>query len=76
VGKLSNRQSRRLAGLLALQNGAEPLDDILAELIADGFAAEGMMTVRGYLERERLLKLAGLHAEKGARLSEPSAAAG
>lgn len=76
MGKLSNRQARRLAGLLALQAGAEPVDDILAELVADGFAANGMMTVRGYVERERLLRLAGLYAERSARLSEPSSVAG
>jgi hypothetical protein len=64
VGKLSNVQSRRLAGILAILAGKEPRLDILDELVRDGCVEDGKLTQRGLSERERLLTLAGLNAEK------------
>jgi hypothetical protein len=64
VGKLSNVQSRRLAGILAVLAGKEPRLDILDELVRDGCVEDGKLTQRGLSERERLLTLAGLNAER------------
>jgi hypothetical protein len=64
VGKLSNVQSRRLAGILAVLAGKEPRLDILGDLVRDGYVEEGKLTQRGLSEQERLLTLAGLNAEK------------
>lgn len=64
MGKLSNRQARRLGGLLAILAGKEPLSEIMDELLSEGYALDGKLTDRGWTERERLLTLAGLNAEK------------
>jgi hypothetical protein len=64
VGKLSNVQSRRLAGILAILAGKELRLEIIGELVRDGYVADGKLTQRGLSEQERLLTLAGLNAEK------------
>jgi hypothetical protein len=64
VGKLSNVQSRRLAGILAVLAGKEPRSDILGELVRDRYVEDGKLTQRGLSERERLLTLVGLNAER------------
>ena len=65
MGKLSNKQSRRLGGLLAILAGKLPRPDILDELLQDGFVLDAKLTERGFCERERLLTLAGLNVEAG-----------
>ncbi len=64
MGKLSNVQSRRLGGLLAILAGKEPREDILEELIKNEFVTDGKLTQKGFFERERLLTLAGLNVER------------